>query len=252
MRKQLAQAMFDPRAMSVVLHNTCTTFSQYGEDRLIEVLLRPGPWGTYVDVGSHHPHEGSNTYGLYLRGWRGLTIDANPVFAADYVRWRPHEPHLVAGVAEVPGTMTYHVFDHSVYNTLSDQRAADLANDSIVARTTVPVATRPLGEMVDEHLGTTPIDLLSVDCEGLDLEVIRSLDVTRRRPTVIIMEDYARFVSFRTGHGESALHDYLTANNYVPFAQLAFSALYIANDYRDLMARSTAFDPARIQDGILS
>lgn len=219
---------------------------------MLNILLWPGAKGTYVDVGSHRPIEGSNTYGLYLRGWRGLTVDPNPAFQDAYARHRPHEPHLVEGVSDARGALTYHGFDNSVFNTLSDQRAADLAQGGIRTVTRSRVTTRPLREMVEEHLGGRPIDLLSVDCEGLDLQVIRSLDLMRHRLTVIIMEDFARLAMFRSGEGESALHTFLIDSNYSPFAQLAFSALHIANDHRELMSRSDAFDPARIQGGILS
>lgn len=252
LRQRVMRLLRDPKAARPWLGSVHSSFSQYGEDRILNVILRPGNSGTYVDVGSHHPYDGSNTYGLYLRGWRGLTVDANPAFGDDYRRWRPHEPHLIAGVSETAGKLTYHEYDNSVFNTSSDARAAALAEDGIVAKATSTIATQPLASMVDEHLGDRHIDLLSVDCEGLDLEVIRSLDLTRRRPTVIIMEDYARLMMFRTGQGDSALHDFLTAHGYAPFAQLAFSALYIADDYRELMQRSPAFELDRIQGGILS
>ncbi len=50
------------------------SFSQFGEDAMLQSYLRDGP-GFYVDVGSGSPTEGSNTYALYLRGWRGILID---------------------------------------------------------------------------------------------------------------------------------------------------------------------------------
>lgn len=240
------------RAVRPLLRSIKSTFSQYGEDHVINILLSPGMSGTYIDVGSHHPCSGSNTYGLYLRGWRGLTVDPNPEFKRAYSHFRPDEPHLVEGVSDLHGSLTYYGFENSVYNTFSDSRAAQLGHGGTAVKTRSSVMTRPLGEMVDEHLRGRPIDLLSVDCEGLDLEVVRSIDLTRNRPTVIIMEDYARLAMFRSGEGQSLLHSYLAENGYNPFVQLAFSALYIANDYLALMSRSKAFDPARIQGGILS
>lgn len=229
-----------------------SSFSQYGEDRIFTLLLHPGPTGTYVDVGSHHPYDGSNTFGLYLRGWRGLTIDPNPAFNEEYRRWRSDEIHLVEGVSATSATLTYHLYENSVFNSLSDQRAAALASQNIFAVSRIQINTRPLSEIVAEHLGDRQIDLLSVDCEGLDVQVLQSLDLNTNRPTVLIVEDYDRLRQFRTGQGTSAMHEFLLANSYSPIAQLAYSALYIASDYRELMTRSAAFDPSRIQGGILS
>src|SRR5437660_6318282 len=54
-------------------------FSQSGEDIQIYNILRPDLHkGVYVDVGSFHPTHLSNTHLLYMNGWRGLNIDANP------------------------------------------------------------------------------------------------------------------------------------------------------------------------------
>lgn len=240
----------DPGALRPYLRNLNASFSQYGEDRVFNVLLQPGSSGTYVDVGAHHPYDGSNTYGLYLKGWRGLTVDPNPAFAGDYARWRPGDTHLVEGVAAEPCELTYHAYSNSLYNTLSEQRAAHLAGRGMVA-TRRMIAARPLSAIVEEHLPGRQIDLLSVDCEGLDLEVIRSLDLAANRPTAIIMEDFGRFAMFRDGSGQSALHAFLLEHEFAPVAQLAFSSIYVARDYLSLVARSRAYDLARIQDGIL-
>lgn len=248
--RRVLRRLRDPGALRPYLRNLNASFSQYGEDRVFEVLLQPGSSGTYVDVGAHHPYDGSNTYGLYLKGWRGLTVDPNPAFAADYARWRPGDTHLVEGVAAEPCELTYHAYANSLYNTLSDARAAHLADRGMVA-TRRRVSARPLSAIVAEHLPGRQIDLLSVDCEGLDLEVIRSLDLAVHRPTAIIMEDFGRYAMFRDGSGNSALHDFLLGSDFAPVAQLAFSSIYVARDHLALIARSRAYDLGRIQDGIL-
>ena len=54
------------------------SYSQYAEDIIIYNLLKSlkkTKNGIFVDVGSHHPKRGSNTYFFYKRGWRGLLID---------------------------------------------------------------------------------------------------------------------------------------------------------------------------------
>ena len=58
------------------------SFSQYGEDILLRDLFRTELMeldsGFYVDVGAFHPFRFSNTAFLYIMGWNGLNIDANP------------------------------------------------------------------------------------------------------------------------------------------------------------------------------
>jgi hypothetical protein len=55
--------------------------SEFGEDKWIAENLPLPATGFYVDVGCAHPTEGSNTAFLRARGWQGLAIDANPLFA---------------------------------------------------------------------------------------------------------------------------------------------------------------------------
>ena len=61
------------------------SYSQCAEDLIVKMFLqidgslKPG---FYVDVGCHHPRRGSNTYGFYKSGWRGVLIDME----ADKVR----------------------------------------------------------------------------------------------------------------------------------------------------------------------
>ena len=65
------------------------SYSQEGEDLLVDRFLDCKPLGFYVDVGARRPKRFSNTYRLYRRGWRGLNIDANPGSMAPFRRIRP-------------------------------------------------------------------------------------------------------------------------------------------------------------------
>ena len=53
------------------------TYSMYGEDLVIEKFFKNKSLGYYVDVGCYHPIDGSNTYLLFKKGWRGINIDIN-------------------------------------------------------------------------------------------------------------------------------------------------------------------------------
>ncbi|WP_236263975.1 hypothetical protein, partial [Dysgonomonas sp. Marseille-P4677] len=47
------------------------SFSQEGEDLVINRFLENKPMGFYIDIGAHHPLRFSNTYKFYLKGWYG-------------------------------------------------------------------------------------------------------------------------------------------------------------------------------------
>lgn len=221
-------------------------FSQYGEDAILSAL-RPRSTGTYVDVGAHHPWRGSNTYKLYLKGWTGLTIEPNPDHAAAFSRFRPRDQHLVMGVAAEASTLVYHRFRDSRLNSFQPDpyHAAQPRDGEPVA-----IACMPLREIVRERLGDGPIDLLSVDCEGLDHAVLASLDWTRTRPVAVIAEDFERFRSEAAGEG--LITAFMKQQGYACFGQAMFSFLFVdLTAVRAPPQRSTGFDLAGSQIGAL-
>ncbi len=64
-----------------------------------------------------------------------------------------------------------------------------------IGETLVPCL--PLGEIVADRLGNRTIDVLNVDCEGMDLDVLASLDLAANRPMVVVVEDHAGFMALR-------------------------------------------------------
>jgi len=234
-----------------MLKKSQLTCSQYAEDIVFERLMDPCGKGTYVDVGAHHPIDGSNTYKLYARGWRGLTVDPNPRFARLFRRKRPGDVHLVEGASSKSGRLVYYQFQQDVLNTFSPSRAADLvaAGHAVIKESVVPC--RPLAKMIDEHLGDTQIDLLNVDCEASDMDVLISLDPSLRRPTVLMVEDYDRMKSFQYGQKPGELQNFLRDLGYTPIAQAGWTTILVANNWQELFGRSQAYCIDRVQNGYL-
>jgi FkbM family methyltransferase len=234
-----------------IMRHCLPSFSQYAEDAIFDHLMRPGRQGTYVDVGANHPIEGSNTFRLYLRGWRGLAIDPNPLFASGYRKHRSRDTFLAEGVSMNPGELNYYAFETDVYNTFDEARATFLQGKGEKLSSKTPIACRRLAEIVDIELPGTQIDLLNIDCEGFDVEALDSLDLSVRRPTVIMVEDYDRYHSFQRDLPKAKIETYLNAARYLPLAQTAWSGIYIAEDWKDLFTRSAAFDESKVSNGYL-
>ena len=148
--------------------------------------------GFYVDIGAHHPMRYSNTYLFYKRGWRGINIDAMPRSMVPFARDRPRDINLEIAIAcRSDEQRTFYVFNEPALNTFDEalaiSRAAGPYERKIVSK--LPVRTQRLEEVLETHLApNTLIDFMSVDVEGLDLEVLRSNDWTRFRPGYVLAE----------------------------------------------------------------
>lgn len=239
------------RVLPSVLKASSPSYSQYGEDIVFDRLMKPGRTGTYVDVGANHPVSGSNTFRLYNRGWKGIAIDPNPQFAADFRKYRPRDHYLTEGVSLAEENLIYFRFRADVYNTLDPSRAAGLVEQGQVLIGQQNVRCRPLSTIVDELIPEEQIDLLNVDCEGFDLQVIQSLDLRRHRPTVLMVEDYKAYKSFHFGAEAQTFEQFLRDHEYAPIAQTAWSAIFVAEDWRDLFKRSRAFREERLRNGYM-
>jgi FkbM family methyltransferase len=200
------------------------SFAQYAEDALLYTLFAPAPRGFYIDVGAHHPWHLSNTYKLYLRGWSGITIEPNPDAAPLFASQRPRDLHLTCGIARERAELTFHRFADSKLNSF-DAEQADRMAQKVVER--VQVACLPLQDVVDQHRTDGPIDLLSVDCEGLDLDVLSSLDWARVTPTAVVVEDFEQFTRNKDGASLSPIRSFLTERGYALVSQAVFSFIYV-------------------------
>ncbi len=105
-------------------------------------------------------------------------------------RWRPRDINLEVGVAQVSGSLDYYVFNEPALSGFS----ADLSNERNHAsspytiKEIIKVEVFPLKELLEKHLSDRKIDFLSVDVEGLDLDVLKSNDWSKFRPMFVLVE----------------------------------------------------------------
>lgn len=223
LKRSLRQVM-GPRAFSR------SYFSQEGEDILLARLFNDGKPGTFVDVGAHHPFRFSNTYALYLRGWRGINIDAMPGSMSLFRKHRRHDINLELGVARNVGSMTFTVFDEPALNTFDVElaEARETGGQPVLRR--VSVDCLPLADILARYPmpATGRNSFLSIDVEGLDLQVLQSNDWVAYRPSIIVVEAAGTSVSEIMS---SEMTDYLGKQGYVLFSKLAHSVLFKRTDF---------------------
>lgn len=165
------------------------SYAQYGEDLVIASIFHGVDRGFFVDVGAHHPKRFSNTYLLYRRGWRGINIDAMPGSMARFDAERPGDVNLEIGIDAEEGTRNFHIFSETALNTFDDSLAMSYRKQGWAEQAIVPIRVRTLEAVLDQYLAPDQgVDLLSIDIEGLDSAVLRSIDFSRHGPKVIISE----------------------------------------------------------------
>ena len=74
------------------------SYSQYGEDLVLDAVMGCASKGFFVDIGANDPISLSNTKRFSLRGWTGINVEPNPLSLARIVKDRPHDINLNCGV----------------------------------------------------------------------------------------------------------------------------------------------------------
>jgi FkbM family methyltransferase len=199
------------------------SYSQYGEDLLIKLALPESKTkGFYVDVGCHHPRRGSNTYGLYQKGWHGLLIDLEEVKVLACQLRRRRDKALVAAVCdreqEVP---IYSPGEFSTNTTINLSSIPQPESYQPIGK----IHTTTVTNLLDIHQAPRDFELLSVDVEGVDYEVIKGLDFERYRPHVICVENWESVRGIEAILA-SATHRLLADKQYRLTGWAGFSTIY--------------------------
>ena len=195
------------------------SFSQEGEDILLKRIFSNKKNGFYIDVGAHHPVRFSNTYLLSKNGWRGINIDAMPGSMALFNKKRPNDINIECPISDKKEELVYHIFNEPALNTFSKSEA--LKKDGFHGYKIISkkiMFTRTLAEILLENLNKNQkIDFISIDVEGFDLRVLKSLDLKIFKPEIILIEDLSRNTDLEEFFNKSEINKYLKNYNYKLF-----------------------------------
>lgn len=166
-----------------------TSFSKSGEDIQLMQLLKKSK-GFYIDIGGHHPIFSSNSYFFYLRGWRGIVVEPNPIFKSLYKKFRPEDFLYSGGVSSSDGILEYFNLDGNERNTFSSDYLRNFKlEEKVINSMKLPV--KKLSTLISEYSPSNPkIDFLCIDVEGMELEVLKSNDWEKYRPSYILLESH--------------------------------------------------------------
>jgi FkbM family methyltransferase len=162
-----------------------TIFGPDCEADLKEAFFAHACSGYFVEVGADHPDHLSQTWPPKRPAWDGILIEPRPERAAARRRQRSVTVDAVVCASLRPAgrMMSLHLAGiHSSLLSISTMRPQSI----------IEVAVTTLDEILLDAGAPAPIDLLSVDVEGLEIDVRKGFDPNRRRPRLILVEDLAK------------------------------------------------------------
>jgi len=163
------------------------SFSQFGEDGLVWRHFGRKRDGFFVEIGANDPCKFSQTWLLEQNGWTGILVEPlpGPCERLRAERKNSRVFQVAVGAPEQKGRKEIHVPADDMYAALNSKPQ----DKAILNTLTVSVTT--LDDVLAEA-GNPAVDYLSIDVEGMELDVLRGFDLSRHHPALILVEDHLR------------------------------------------------------------
>jgi hypothetical protein len=166
--------------------------SQFGQDKIIEELFSIKPNGFFVEIGSNHPVDCSNSYYFeHTLGFTGISIDAID-YSALYATFRPNTKFINTLIDVDIGERDFYVAESSSgwESMVSSVSSSIKQHGRGFVVNKFKVKTRPLSDIC---LGVESIDIMMLDVEGHEMEVLSSFDWSLCRPKYILSENTGEY-----------------------------------------------------------
>ena len=214
--------------------STFVSYAQNGEDVVLWRALSGVRGGRYVEVGGNDPTADSVSRSFYERGWSGVVVEPVAEFAGRFRQERPRDTVVQAAVGASNGETTLHVIAGTGLSSTDPQVATDQrARGWETVETVVPQVR--LDDVIAEHVPEgEDVHFLLVDVEGAEQAVLGSLDLTRVRPWVLVVEATAPSTDSPT---HDAWEDLVLAAGYRFCLFDGLSRFYVAEEHADLAPR---------------
>ncbi len=160
-------------------NKSMTYYGNDSEDKLLDESKILPEMGVFVDVGAGPDGiKGSNTYFFEQKGWKGVCIDGNPCNAEALKKNRKCVYSTV--ISTKTGKQSFYFSDN-------DPDTAGLIKTEKNKKNVTELEAVTLESILEkENIGE--IDLLSIDTEGTELDVWRSMDFSKHKPKIVIVE----------------------------------------------------------------
>lgn len=224
--------------------------AQTGEDILIYDFFKGHGPGYFIEAGAYDGVTFSNTYLLESLGWRGMLIEPLPELADLCRKNRPNSIVVQAALGsgasdgEVEFTCAYDPRGGACLSYLkADQGHVDRCRDAKYSLVPVRVPIKSLNSLLEGR--SESVDFISLDVEGMEVEVLRGFDLERFKPKLIVVErqDEKR--------KNEILAKHLTDRDYTAVAEKGCNVFYVINSMKKALESFLCEDEAFANRGYL-
>lgn len=205
------------------------SFSQKGEDLIIDKFFERKKKGFYIDIGAYHPKRFNNTKFFYDRGWYGINVEPNPTRIKLFLQDRKKDVNLNIGIGTVKKKVEFYEIEVTGLSTFSKKEADSLLKLGYKLVKKMKIQMLRLEDIMEKYV-KSEIDFMTVDAEAMDLEVLRSNNWKKYRPKLLCIETID-FIDLLTSTKENSnrkqtISRYLLGKNYKEYFSNGLNTIY--------------------------
>lgn len=199
------------------------SFSQFGEDAYVSQLFERGGGKKsdikYVDIGANHYRRSNNTYLFYKSGARGICVEADSFLCKKLKRGRKHDRVINCAVGVEDGKeVEFYVLSLSTRSSMDREVVKNLVSQGLKVKKTIKLPCISINSLLEQNQFTP--DYLSIDIEGMDYLVLRSVDFNKYRIKVIVAERTEEIIENET------MDEYMERNGYLVYKKTRANVIY--------------------------
>ena len=204
-------------------------YTQTGEDVIVKYLfeskgvVKP----SYLDIGTNNPSYNNNTYLFYVQGSRGVCVEADGTLIERIKTVRPEDKVINVGVSVSTETEAdFYIFNESGLNTFDKQEAMlRQTSGSYKIEKVVKVPLGRINNLIESNYPEFP-DFLSLDIEGLDLDVLKSINWSKY-PIPVICVETCTYSENHIKPKNKSITDFMNSIGYEIYADTYINTIYV-------------------------
>ena len=196
-----------------------THYGEFGEDILVNRILKNIKKGRYVDVGCYHPFKGSLTVELYSRGWKGINIDPSKTSINLFNIVRKKDINLNLAISDFNGETNY--YENSPIN---QQNSLIKDNDD---QKIIKIECSRLNSVLEKNK-IENFEYLNIDVEGYEEKVIQGINLIKFKPILITIENNNLHIK---DYMNSEIYNILIKNKYIFIGKTGVTNFFLIDEY---------------------
>lgn len=159
-------------------------YSQFGDDYLVWKFFNEKTDGFFIEVGAFNGKHLSNTYFLEQQGWDGICIEPFPKYFDLCKQERKAHCINAACTSKSTTSVTFWTEKDGLFSRIGGNKPPKVKHKEL---TSIEVPGITLNQAIEQY-PTNIIDFLSVDVEGLEVNVLKGLNFKKHSPRLIVAE----------------------------------------------------------------